>query len=142
MRLILILALCTLPAFADDLERQLFPDNVAPQYSPYVYHAEVIKVVDADTIDCVIDLGFNVSTTQRLRLYGINAWETRGAERERGLLAKAWLIAQLEGQQLLIETQKDKQGKYGRYLATLYVNDVNLNVAMVHAGHARFHDYD
>ena len=56
------------------------------------YQAELIKVVDGDTIDCYIDLGFNIKIKKRVRYMGIDTWESRTrdlAEKEKGLAAKA-----------------------------------------------------
>ena len=101
----------------------------------YEYKFKFLRVVDGDTVDGVIDLGFNVSLKERVRLYGINAPETRlqrsikdvkerRAEKERGLKAKARLkelLTQAEKQPegLYIETFLDKKGKYGRVLGDI-----------------------
>ncbi len=98
----------------------------------YTYHANVVRVVDADTIDCDIDLGLytwiragRTNSPGRLRLYGIDAWETRGPERDKGLLAKDALKMLLAGfyNQVVIHTMKDDMGKYGRFLAVVYPMD-------------------
>jgi micrococcal nuclease len=105
-----------------------------------------LRVVDGDTVDGVIDLGFNVSLKERVRLYGINASETRlqrsikdvkerRAEKERGLKAKARLKellteAEKQPEGLYIETFLDKKGKYGRILGDIryvYARDLYNN---------------
>ena len=112
----------------------------------YEYKVKFLRVVDGDTVDGVIDLGFNVSLRERVRLYGINAPETRlqrsikdikerQAEKERGLKAKARLkelLAEAEKQPegLYIETFLDKKGKYGRILGDIryvYARDLHNN---------------
>ena len=101
----------------------------------YEYKFKFSRVIDGDTVDGVIDVGFGISLKERIRLIGINAPETRlqtsikdikerYAEKERGLKAKARLKALLkEGSQqpegLYIKTFLDKKGKYGRVLGDI-----------------------
>jgi micrococcal nuclease len=118
----------------------------------YQYKAKVVRVVDGDTIDCIVDLGFgimngNEGSPVRFRLAGINAPETRlgkntdEAEKQRGLQAKAWLASLIEGHWVEIHTEKDDKGKFGRYLAYVIFADTNLNEAMVEEGLAEFAEY-
>lgn len=107
----------------------------------YEYRATITRVVDGDTVEALVDLGFAVSVDQTFRLYGINAPETKGESRDDGRAATEYLrtlIAKHTGNSntLTIQTRKDKQEKYGRYLAVLMANGINLNAAMVNAGHA------
>lgn len=107
----------------------------------YEYRATVLRVVDGDTIDATVDLGFDVHVNQRFRLYGINAPETRGESRDAGKAAKAYLQTLLTTHagktgELTIQTRKDDREKYGRYLAVLLAGDANLNHLMIAAGHA------
>ena len=108
----------------------------------YEYHVKKVhKVVDGDTIDVDIDLGFNVSYFQRVRLAGIDTPESRTSdeyEKKLGLESKEWLKKALDGAtKVIIKTEKpDSSEKYGRILGWLYVNDVNLNLAMIDQGYA------
>jgi len=109
----------------------------------YEYSATVERVVDGDTVDLDIDLGLDVHVHERCRLYGINAPEMKGESREAGMAAWKWLVGRIveerdmPAHKLAIRTIKDKKGKYGRYLAVLYVDGVfNVNEEMVEAGHA------
>jgi micrococcal nuclease len=103
----------------------------------YRYLAKNFSVYDGDTVRCDIDLGFGVwLSNQTLRLYGINTPEVRGPERESGLLAKKWLSDRVLGKELTIVTHKDKKGKYGRWLATIYDERENLNLELIREGHA------
>ncbi len=98
----------------------------------YKYRAKVIKVIDGDTIDVDIDLGFfTVLHMQRIRLYGIDAPEIRGAERFMGLESKAWLKHKIEGREIELVTFKDSKGKYGRWLGVVYFKNRNINELMV-----------
>lgn len=108
----------------------------------YSYRAELVRVVDADTLDVDLDLGFYVWARKRLRLAGINAWETRGTERDKGLAAKAFVQSLLTtADRLYCQTYLDATGKYGRVLAVVWVvaNDnppIDLNRFLVKQGHA------
>jgi len=109
----------------------------------FYYKVEVLKIVDGDTIDVRIDLGFNVWHKCRVRLMGINAPESRTsdkAEKVRGLAAKEWLKDILESAQSDIEMQSHGVGKYGRVLGTLFINNVDINAMMVKEGHAVEYD--
>ena len=112
-----------------------------PVHSPYVYRARITQVVDGDTVDADVDLGFGIHFHTRFRLYGIDAWEKRGAERERGLAARAWLADRIADREILIESIRDRQGKYGRYLVILWADGENLNDRLVELGHAEPAEY-
>ena len=112
----------------------------------FEYYATVLKVVDGDTIDVMVDLGMGVHRKERLRFSRVNAWETRGEHREKGLLAKARVADLLPlGERIIIKTKKDKRGKFGRYLAEIIIpvnhwrdikEDTNLNDLLLKEGHA------
>ena len=103
----------------------------------YFYKAYVEKVYDGDTITCTIDCGFGLSMkTQKIRLYGINTPELRGDEKKDGIVARDQLRSKILHQNVLIETFKDKKGKYGRYLGTIYFENVNINDWLVQNGYA------
>ena len=108
----------------------------------YHYSAEVTRVVDGDTVDAFVDLGFDMHSKQRVRLFGINTPECRTRDKEekkRGLAAKARLKEMLseEKNKCVIKTRLDKKGKFGRVLGVLYVNDKDLNTQLVKEGHAK-----
>lgn len=99
----------------------------------YEYDAEVLKVVDGDTVDLRVDLGFSIFTEMRVRLYGINAPELNT---QAGKDARAWLLNKLLPN-ITVRTIKDRQEKYGRYLAVLLDESGNsINEQMVAVGHA------
>ena len=99
----------------------------------YQYRAVVLRVVDGDTLHAEVDLGFDIKRRDTFRLFGINAPEMSTPE---GVVAKEWLTESLGQGALVVTTHKDKREKYGRYLATLWIDNVNVNEAMVAAGHA------
>ena len=110
----------------------------------YEYHVKKVhKVVDGDTIDVDIDLGFNVSYFQRVRLAGIDTPESRTSdeyEKKLGLESKEWLKKHLEGAEgTVIKTEKpDSSEKYGRILGWLHIKglDKSLNEIMIERGYA------
>lgn len=94
----------------------------------YWYKAEVLKVVDGDTIKLLVDLGLGSSRRITLRLYGINTPEVYGVPKEseeykKGMEATVFVKERLEDKTLWIRTHKDKTGKYGRYLADVFFQD-------------------
>ena len=113
---------------------------------PYIYRVkQVLKVVDGDTIDADIDLGFDISLTKRVRLSGVDTPESRTTdlkEKELGLEVKEWLKKNLDGKKnILIKTElPDSTEKYGRILGKLYVDDVCLNDRMISEGYAWEYD--
>ena len=100
---------------------------------------KVTKVVDGDTIDVVIDLGFDIMYKSRVRLFGIDTPESRTrdkVEKKYGLLAKQFLKDHLKGK-LVIKTHKDNEtGKFGRILGEIFVDGININELMCKKGHA------
>jgi micrococcal nuclease len=101
----------------------------------YSYAGAVLAVTDGDTVHAELQLGLDVSVKTILRLYGINAPEMKTPE---GPPARQHLIDLLAANPgpLVVNTVKDHTEKYGRYLATLVANGVNLNAQMVADGFA------
>jgi micrococcal nuclease len=120
----------------------------------YIYKAELIRVVDGDTVDLIIDLGFDTSRKERFRLYGVDAPEMNTLA---GKAAKAWLWEALQPlEAIYVQTiqlsTKAKRDKYGRFLAVLYddlgdiqanrpmktpVCPASINAKMIVEGHAK-----
>ncbi len=87
------------------------------------YQCELIKVVDGDTIDCYIDLGFNMKTKKRVRYMGIDTWESRTRdleEKKKGLAAKARNKELLEAG--VFKLKSFGTGKFGRVLGEIFVS--------------------
>lgn len=135
-----IIAICTIAAVVAFGAPQQSP-TPAKHVAKYWYDAKVEKIIDGDTADLAIDLGFNLTFRDRFRLYGIDAWETRGDERPRGLAAKARLTELIDGRAIEVHTHKDARGKYGRWLATIYVGGRDVNELLVAEGHAERAEY-
>ena len=102
----------------------------------YEYACKVERVVDGDTCDVVLDLGFDILYRSRVRLYGIDTPESRTRnkdEKARGKLAKTFLEESIaEVDKVVIQTKlKDSRGKFGRVLGDVVVDDVNINKLMI-----------
>lgn len=107
----------------------------------YQYNAKLVKVIDGDTIDANIDLGFGIAHTIRVRLSGINTTELRSkVETDRILAQKAKsrvieLIGQKGSDGFVVHTFKDSQEKYGRYLAkVVFADGTSLNDTLLTEG--------
>jgi len=111
------------------------------KHQPYCYKAKCISVYDGDTVTLDISLGFNITMhKQKVRLLGINTPEVRGPEREKGLVSRNRLRELIDGKDIIVSTYKDKGGKYGRLLATIYLDGVNINQQLVDEGLAEVYD--
>jgi micrococcal nuclease len=101
----------------------------------YEYSAKVERIVDGDTVDLLVDLGFDVWRHDRFRLYGINAAEHGTPAGDAATAFLGTLIS--PGLMITASTYKDKLDKYGRMLATLTTADgKSVNDTMVSTGHA------
>ena len=110
----------------------------------YHYNATVSRVVDGDTIDVVLDLGFDITLKGRIRFQGINAPESRtrdAEEKVRGLEAKLYVEKWVEGHddKVIIQTSLDERGKFGRILGRILCPDDEcdcLNDDIINYGYA------
>lgn len=102
----------------------------------YEYSCTVTRVVDGDTIDVILDLGFSVLHKCRVRLYGIDTPESRTRDKDekaRGKLASKFLEDSInDGTKVILRSKlKDSKGKYGRVLGEVIVDDININELMI-----------
>ena len=107
----------------------------------YEYVCKVERVVDGDTVDCVMDLGFDILYKCRVRLFGIDTPESRTRkldEKARGKMAGAFLKEAIDnGTKVVIQTKlKDSRGKFGRVLGDVVVDGKNINQSMIENYHA------
>lgn len=111
----------------------------------YEYNAKLKRVVDGDTLDLIIDLGFRMTTQQRIRLKGIDTpeiWRQKkdSAEYKKGMEAKDYVLRRFEGNQnrCSINTDKDA-GVYGRFIGTIFFSDSSesLNDELLRKGYAQ-----
>jgi micrococcal nuclease len=98
----------------------------------YEYDAKVINVVDGDTVDCVISLGFYLTAAHRLRLLGVNCPEVHGETKAAGLKAAEYTRATLLGQTVRIRTAKSDS--FGRWLCQVYLDGRDFNQSLVDRG--------
>ena len=110
----------------------------------YKYNAKLDRVVDGDTVDALVDLGFDTWKKVRIRMHGMNAPESRTRnleEKAKGIAAKVRLEELLESGRFILQSMG--VGKFGRCLGIIYVNDsntkyldVNVNKTLITEGHA------
>ena len=102
------------------------------------YRGFVRKVYDGDTITVDFDLGFDILLkNQKIRLLGIDAPEVRGKERQEGLKSRDALRSRIANKWVTIKTEKDKKGKYGRWLGTVILDEENINKWLINEGFAK-----
>ena len=102
----------------------------------YEYKVKIRRIVDGDTVDVDIDLGFDtILSKQRIRLYGIDTPESRTRDKEEkfyGKLSAKFLKEQCKNSsEIFLKTYLDKKGKFGRILGELIVEGVNINKMMI-----------
>ena len=105
----------------------------------FKYNAKVERVVDGDTVDAMVDLGFSTHKKVRIRMMGINAPESRTRnleEKAKGLAAKQFVIDILKKHHNNFILHSQGVGKYGRCLGELFLGDVKLNDLLITEGHA------
>ena len=101
----------------------------------FEYKCEVIKVVDGDTVDVNIDVGFSIFHKARVRMYGMDTPESRTRdldEKARGLISKQFILDKVaNAKEIVIKTQKDGKGKFGRVLGKIFIDGENINQSMI-----------
>jgi micrococcal nuclease len=110
----------------------------------YEYRVEIKRVVDGDTVDVDIDLGFGIwMKNERIRLFGIDTPESRTRDKEEkkyGLAAKMFLENMLDDTKIIMKTNKDAEGKFGRILGSFWRTtnyaDQSINDYLVEKHHA------
>ncbi|GEM_PF-251984 len=134
----------TLQQYVDAIGKKL--NLISKDAELFHYTARVQSVYDGDTCRVDIDLGLGIwIRNEKLRLVRINAPEMTGPEKARGTVARDFLRELIDGKEIIIETVKDRRGKYGRYLAEIWIQQeecwINVNDALVAAGHAVYQEY-
>ena len=117
----------------------------------YIYRGKLERVVDGDTIDALIDVGFDIWIKKRIRYSGIDTWESRTRdldEKKKGLAAKARnkeLLKEISSKSGYFRLKSHGVGKYGRVLGEIFIMDVdgkqwNINETLIAEGHAYVYD--
>ena len=113
----------------------------------YIYRGKLERVVDGDTIDALIDVGFDIWIKKRIRYKGIDTWESRTRnleEKAKGLEAKARnkeLLVEVSAKSGYFRLKSYGVGKYGRVLGEIFIQDangvqMNINETLIAEGHA------
>ena len=102
---------------------------------------EIINIYDGDTMIVILDLGFGITKIEKLRLAFIDAPELRGEEHDDGIESRDWLREEMRfamdnDEEIIIKTFKDHKGKYGRYIAEIFIDGISLNKRMIDEGYA------
>ena len=103
----------------------------------FEYNAKLDRVIDGDTVDAMIDLGFNTWGHKRIRLLGIDAPETRTRdlkEKAQGFATKERLEGLLEAANGMFVLQSHGVGKYGRCLGAIFIEEQNINELLIEEG--------
>jgi len=106
----------------------------------YRYNAKLIRVIDGDTVDALVDLGFDVWVKKRIRLYGIDTPETRTRdleEKKAGIAAQQRLDELMDDCGGIFVLESHGVGKYGRCLGTIYIDSHNINMLLLSEGLAK-----
>ena len=108
---------------------------------PFSYNATAVKIIDGDTVDALVDVGFSIMTKKRIRFRGINTPESRTRDKEekvRGLAAKDRVVELLSENDNKFILKSYGVGKYGRCLGELFVDghEESINQVLVNEGHA------
>ena len=117
----------------------------------YIYRAKLDRVVDGDTVDALIDVGFDIWFKKRIRFKGVDTWESRTRnleEKALGLKAKARtkeLLEKVSSKSGYFSIKSYGLGKYGRVLADIFIMDKdckqwNVNETLITEGHAYVYD--
>ena len=117
----------------------------------YIYRAKLDRVVDGDTVDALIDVGFDIWFKKRIRFKGVDTWESRTRnleEKALGLKAKARtkeLLEKVSSKSGYFRIKSYGLGKYGRVLADVFIMDKdgkqwNINETLISEGHAYVYD--
>ena len=109
----------------------------------YTYQCNTLRVIDGNTVDAIIDLGFNVTIRQRIKLYGVNVSDIRSNDEQvrQQALASKQKLTELLGNDFVCETIVNKRGKAGRVMGNLSTKNadgskVNINQQLINQGFA------
>jgi len=117
----------------------------------YIYRAKLDRVVDGDTVDALIDVGFDIWFKKRIRFMGLDTWESRTKdleEKKKGLAAKARtkeLLEKVSSKSGYFRLKSHGLGKYGRVLGEIFIMDKDgkqwsVNETLITEGHAYVYD--
>tara|TARA_B100000035_G_scaffold211473_1_gene181137 strand:+ start:1238 stop:1582 length:345 start_codon:yes stop_codon:yes gene_type:complete len=108
----------------------------------YTYQCNTLRVIDGNTVDAIIDLGFNVTIRQRIKLYGVNVQDIRSNDEQvrQQAIASKTKLTELLGNEFVCETIVNKRGKAGRVMGKIYIDNqgskVDVNQQLIDLGFA------
>ena len=114
----------------------------------YSYKIRDVRIIDGDSIEATLDRGMGDSSRKVIRLFGIDAPESRTRdleEKKKGIASRMWLYDRISAavsgkHDIVIQSHKKGSGKYGRLLGTIIIQDVDVNIEMVELGLAKVYD--
>ena len=130
---------------------KILHNNKKTKMDKYIYRAKLDRVVDGDTVDALIDVGFDIWFKKRIRFKGVDTWESRTRnleEKKKGLAAKARtkeLLEKVSSKSGYFRLKSHGVGKYGRVLGEIFIMDSegkqwNVNKTLIEEGHAYVYD--
>ena len=130
---------------------KILHNNKKTKMDKSIYRAKLDRVVDGDTVDALIDVGFDIWFKKRIRFKGVDTWESRTRdleEKKRGLAAKARtkeLLEKVSSKSGYFRLKSHGVGKYGRVLGEIFIMDSegkqwNVNKTLIEEGHAYVYD--
>ena len=130
---------------------KILHNNKKTKMDKYIYRAKLDRVVDGDTVDALIDVGFDIWFKKRIRFMGLDTWESRTRdleEKKLGLAAKARtkeLLEKVSSKSGYFRLKSHGLGKYGRVLGEIFIMDSegkqwNVNETLISEGHAYVYD--
>lgn len=135
---LLLTGFLVLRTFQAPVPEPEWPEIAEQSSISYTYKAELVRVIDGDTIVLDIDLGFETwLRNQTIRLYGIDTPEITGQTKQEGLAVKEWVKERLQGGEVILQSIQDKKGKFGRWLGIVLVEGNNLNDELIATGRAK-----
>ena len=135
----ILFASCTTPSLITPRIKAL--ESMSDIYRPNSYLATVVDVYDGDSYTLMVDLGLGLWTQQKNRMAEIDTPELRGEDRKKGKAARDYVRKLILGKTVIVETDQDKKGKYGRLLTWVYFQDhekkwVDLGQHLIKRGYA------
>lgn len=131
----------SIAVFAQNLDSEKTKSSsVALSSGTYEYNALVTSIFDGDTCTVRIDLGLGVTVVKKIRLLGIDTPEMRGDDKANGKIARDYVRSLILNKDIIVRTNKDKTGKYGRLLAVIFIKKdgklIDLNQLLIDEGYA------
>ena len=107
----------------------------------YEYKAKILSIYDGDGVmDAEVDMGMNLFQRKDIRVYGIDTPEIRGEQHDAGIIVRDYVRKLILNKEVILTTQRDKTGKYGRLLASIQIGNSDLGEHLLAMGYAKPYD--